>query len=278
VGSSPSTTSALPPGGLGELGWDGDPASVPRDPSSPVLGLTRREPVGKEGSGTQGSPGESKGQQELLHGYSFGGLGGKKQLLHGEQSRRSSGPVRQLPPPAPLALESLFPHLGLPYSPAGFLAKEPTTGRDTRRREMFPRKADTSLSNHSGAGKTEDSTCDSPRRKPKKTRQGREKPKLPGQAAANKHLEQMLSDSLQGGAGKGLTTPTKTGALSAGKPNWQPETGREQDGSGLKTLGKAQEKKHDQRLPAAVLTPDELGEPELGPLERFWQILTCPFC
>lgn len=94
------------------------------------------------------------------------------------------------------------------------MEKEPTTSTDTQSGETLSYEADPSLSGHRGAGETEDLTCDSPKRKPEKTRWDREKPKLSGQAAANKHLEQMLSDSLQGGAGKGLTIPTKIGVLS----------------------------------------------------------------
>lgn len=139
---------------------------------------------------------------------------------------------------------------------------------------MFPCKVAPSLSYHRGTGKTEDSTRDSPKRKPKKTRQDREKPKLPGQAAANKHLEQMLSDSLQGGAGKGLTTPTKIGVLSAGKPNYLATGDRE--GAGWIWFEDVR-KKHDQRLATAFLTP-EISEPELASLDSFRQILTCPFC
>lgn len=143
---------------------------------------------------------------------------------------------------------------------------------------MCPWKVAPSLSYHRGTGKTEDSTCDSPKRKPKKTRQDREKPKLPGQAAANKHLEQILSDSLQGGAGKGLTTPTKIGVLSAGKPNYL--AARDRAGAGWiwsEDVRKSSEKKHDQRLATAFLTP-KITKPELASLDSFWQTLTCPSC
>lgn len=93
------------------------------------------------------------------------------------------------------------------------------TSTDAPRGETLSCKAVPSLSGPRSAWKTEDLSCDSPNRKPRKTRRDRERPKLSGQAAAHRHLEQMLSDSLQGGAGKGLTTPTKIGALSEGKLN-----------------------------------------------------------
>lgn len=150
---------------------------------------------------------------------------------------------------------------------------------------MLSCEADPSLSGHRGAGKTEDLTCDSPKRKPEKTRRDREKPKLSGQAAANKHLEQMLSDSLQGGAGKGLTIPTKIGVLSKGKPNYL--AARDGEGAGWiwsedirKSSGekKKKKKKNDQRLPTVFPTPEELKEPELASSESFWQIPTCLFC
>lgn len=89
----------------------------------------------------------------------------------------------------------------------------------------------------------------------------------------------MLSDSFQGGAGKGLTTPTKIGVLSAGKPNCL--AARDGEGAGWiwsEDVRKSSGKKHDQRLPTAFLTPDEFSEAELASLESFWQIPTCPFC
>lgn len=45
--------------------------------------------------------------------------------------------------------------------------------------------------------------------------------------------------------------------------------GREWDGSVLEVLGKVQEKRHDERLTTAFLTPDELCEPELASVESF---------
>lgn len=69
-------------------------------PSSPVLGLITHLPVGKEGGRTKRSLRERKHQQELLCGWSFGGLGGKRMPLPGDQSRGTMGPVQQLLPPA----------------------------------------------------------------------------------------------------------------------------------------------------------------------------------
>lgn len=166
-----------------ELQWEGDSTLVPSDPSSPVQG-----PAGKEGSETKGSLGESKHQQDLLCGWSFGGLGRKRRLLHREQSGGSTGLAQHLLPPAPLAPEPPFPHLNPPYIPACFPAKEPTTSRDTEHssRSLAERIHPCQL-----PWKREDSTHDSLKRKPRKTRQDRDRPKLPGQAAANKQLEQM---------------------------------------------------------------------------------------
>lgn len=145
-------------------------------------------PVRKEGRATKGSPRESKHQQDFLCGWSFGDLGRKRRLLDGEQSRGSAGPAQHLLPPAPLAPKCPFPHLNPPYIPACFPAEKPPSIRDTQHES---RSLAQWIHPCQLPGKREDLTHDSPRRKPRQTRQDRDRPKLPGQAAANKQPEQM---------------------------------------------------------------------------------------
>ena len=80
---------------VGELGWEGDSTLVPGDPSSPVLGLITRLPVGKEGSGTKGSLGESKHQQGALAWMELWRSGWEEEApAYGEQSMGTSGPAQ----------------------------------------------------------------------------------------------------------------------------------------------------------------------------------------
>lgn len=196
--------------------------------------------------------------------------GWEKEALDGEQSRGSSGPAQQLLLPAPLAPESLSLLQSAPSPAKG--ANVPWQKEESSPGTL-PRNADPSC------GRAEGSTCDAPKRKPKKTRQDREKAQLLGQAAADKHPEQMGSDSWRVGQERGSQPQPQPGALSVGKPNsLAAKLGMEQDGSGQRRLGKAQGK--NLRLPIAFPTTDELGEQELWVLllGQIWCFPTSPPC
>lgn len=95
LSNSPRSTSALPPGGLEELAWDGVFTLVPSDLSSTV---SIHLPVLKEGSGAGGMA-QSKHHQESL----------EIRMGRAEQGELRSCSAAPALPPAPLAAESLLP-------------------------------------------------------------------------------------------------------------------------------------------------------------------------
>lgn len=217
--SSPRTTSALPPGGLG--GWHGreTPPWSPVTPSHQYRDWSHVSQQGRRGAGPREALEKaSTSRSSCVDGALevWVGRGGS------HMGSRAGGAQVLLSSSCLLLLWHLSLSFPVSICPAALRlswqsSPQPAETPNLEKRSLAQRIHPCQIPGVQGKQRTQHATV--PRRKPKKTRQDREKPKLPGQEAANKHLEQMLSDSLQGGAGKGLTTPTKIGVLSAGKPN-----------------------------------------------------------